>query len=542
MPALFIALLLTVLISATAQADEPDPSFNEWTPLQPGVSYHDAPAGAHIRSLFSWRAKEALTAQPADTCDDIEFTDVAEGEVILVATDANILAESDGSRLCLYFDTRWKSYSAWTLRARTIEEFRRTKQQLQPIIGAAGIDPCDIAFWSTFDQRLRRDIELPDRYDAGRSCPAEIVTHGPIGEQRRREVESALAQASDTARRLFNWELSWPIRVHIYDNLDAYVTGNREEGGDESASRESLEDAPGITGAPMANGGFGQLINLDELRDAADLRRVLTHEYAHVVQAGVLGDPDVLPFFVVEGSAEYFASLVVGAEHVGLVRRFREAMSDERTNQAVPLREIVRLPNDENRFGASYSRGYAAMRYLVSEWGQDSFVRLHRENIGGTPERFIEALSRLTGKSLDGFDAELRRYLLAEAAKPATVGRITFPANSRLIDMTTAFVTPDRRLELRDRFTRTHDSLRVLFAWECLSAPIRGEVRVITPDGRQFTSFGGTSGPGCDEAAGIGLPLDVPIGGLTARMLPGTWTAEIYADGALQGAITFVLE
>jgi hypothetical protein len=343
---------------------------------------------------------------------------------------------------------------------------------------------------------------------------------------------------------MFDWELSWPVRIHIYDNLDAYVTGNRDEGGDESASRETLEDVPGITGAPMANGGFGQLINLEELRDPADLRRVLTHEFAHVVQAGVLGDPDDLPFFVVEGGAEYFASLIVGPEHGGLVRRFREAMSDERTNQAVPLREIVRAPNpnDGNRFSASYSRGYAAMRFLVAEWGQESFVRLHRENIGGTPERFIEALSRLTGKSLDGFDADLRRYLLTEAAKPAAVGRITFPANSRLIDMTTAYVTPDRTLEIRERFTRTHDSLRVLFAWECLTAPIRGEVRIIAPDGRPFTSFGGTSGPGCDESAGISLPLDLSVGGFTARMLPGTWTAEIYADGTLQGAITFVME
>jgi hypothetical protein len=82
----------------------------------------------------------------------------------------------------------------------------------------------------------------------------------------------------------------------------------------------------------------------------------------------------------------------------------------------------------------------------------------------------------------------------------------------------------------------------VLFAWECLNVPIRGEVRIIAPDGRQFTSFGGTSGPGCDETAGISLPLDVPIGGYAARALPGIWTAEIYADGTLQGAITFILE
>lgn len=540
--ALIIALLLAVLVSTTVQADEPERISGEWTPLRPAISYNDSAAGSHVRSLLSWREKEAFTAQPAETCEDIAFTDVPAGRVILVATDADFLSESDGSRLCLYYDTRWKSYSAWTLRVRTIEEFRRTKQQLQPIIGAAGINPCDIAFWTSIDQRLRRDIDLRDRYDAGRLCPATIVTHGPAGEQRRREIESTIAQSSDTAKRLFNWELSWPVRVQIYDSLDAYVAGNREEGGDDSASRESLADVPGITGAPMANGGFGQLINLEGLRDSADLRRVIAHEYAHIVQAGVLGDPDDLPFFVVEGGAEYFASLVVGPDHVGLVRRFREAMSDERTNQAVPLREIVRVPNDENHLIASYSRGYAAMRYLVAEWGQDSFVRLHKENAGGTPERFIEAMNRLTGKSLDGFDAELRRFLLSEAARPATVGRNTFSANSRLVDMTTAYVAPDRRLEIRERFTRSQDALRLLFAWECLAAPIRGEVRIFAPDGRMFASFTGTSGPGCDESAGVSLPLDVPVGGFTARMLPGTWRAEIYAEGALQGAITFVVE
>ncbi|MGD9890884.1 MAG: hypothetical protein AB7R89_02245 [Dehalococcoidia bacterium] len=544
LPALIAALLLAVLMPAMVQADEPQPVSDQLTPVPAGVSYHDTPAGTHLRSLRSWREKEALTAQPAERCEDIAFTDVAEGRVILVATDADVLAESDGSRLCLFFDTLWKSYSAWTLRARTIDEFRRTKQQLQPLIAAAGVDPCDIAFWTTFDQRLRQDVELPDRYDAGRQCPVEIVTHGPAGEQRRQEIETAIAQAADTAQRLFTWNLTWPARVHIYDTLDAFVTGIRDDIGVESASHESVEDVPGITVELMANGGFGQLINLEQLRDPVDLRRVLAHEYAHFVQAGVLGDTDSMPFFVVEGGAEYFASLIVGSEYAGLVRRFREAMTDERTNQAVPLREIVRMPSvdDSTRYGASYTRGYAAIRFLVAEWGLESFVRLHRENIGGTPERFIEAMSRLTGTSLDGFDAGLRRYLLAEAAKPATVGRITFPANSRLITMTTAYVTPSQTLEIRERFTRTHDALRVLLRWECLSAPIREELRLIAPDGRQFSTFGGTSGPGCEEVAGVSLPLDLPIDGLAARALPGTWTIEIFADGALQGTITFIME
>lgn len=542
LPLLLAALLLTLLSVATARADGPETIPGEWGPATSGATRYDTDdAGAGLHNLFAWRETEALTAQPAETCEDIEFTDVDDEQVALVVTDADLIPESDASQLCIYFDARWSSFSAWALGARSIGDFRRIKRQMQPLLETAGIDPCRVAFWTAFDRQLRRQITLPDRYDAGRPCPVEVKTYGPVAGQRVREIEDTIALSADKAASLFGWRLTWPVRVHVYDTLDSFVTGNREEGGDEGASRSDLEDVPGITGAPLANGGFGQLINVEDLADSSDLRRVVAHEYAHVVQAGVLGDPDVLPFFAIEGSAEYFASLIAGAEQPGLARRFRNAISEERSNQALPLRELIR-PTTVGQFDASYARGYAAMRYLAAEWGPDSFVRLYKENIGGTPERFLEAMNRLTGKSLDAFDAELRRYLLAEGAKAATIGRASFTANSRLLDIVTVRRGVDRRITGAEQFTRSDSAAIVVFTWECLSSPLRGEVRMIAPGGRPFVTFSGSNGAGCGEGAAVELALDRAFGAGIPRSLPGIWTAEVYADSVLQGSVTFVVE
>jgi hypothetical protein len=53
------------------------------------------------------------------------------------------------------------------------------------------------------------------------------------------------------------------------------------------------------------------------------------------------------------------------------------------------------------------------MRFLTDRWGRDAFTQLHRENVGGTPQRFTQNLTQLTGMSLDEFDRELRKWLLA---------------------------------------------------------------------------------------------------------------------------------
>jgi len=538
-----VALVITLLMATAVSAGDPAQTDDGWFTL-PVVVERGATAGDPASSgFFGWQQPSTTPTQPADHCTDVRFAEVPASEVGLVKTDADLISEGNGSRLCIFFNTRWDSYEAWVLDAHTLDEFRAVKRQLQPLLGRIDLDSCRVAFWSSLDERVRREITLNDRMDAGKPCEPQVIDHGARSAGRREEVRQSVAASATTAEQTFGWSLTWPLRVHLYDNQDDFVGGFRREGGEEDIDARALQGVRGATGV-LANGQFGYLINIGSFPEMMDLRMLVAHEYAHVAQAGLLGDPDMLPFFAVEGGAEYFASLVVGPEQRDLAGRFREASGDERTDNAVPLRDIVEQPSsrDARRVAASYSRGYAAMRLLASRWGIASFTQLHRENINGSPSQFLERLARLTGLSLDAFDAELRTYLLAEAAKPAVVGRATYPASSRLIEIATGRLVESGRVEEVERFSRSDSAVVVVFAFECLSSPVRGEVRLIAPGGRPFTSFGGASGPGCDEGAGVQLELDRMYPGGSARSLLGTWTAEIYTDGTLQGTITFVVE
>jgi hypothetical protein len=160
------------------------------------------------------------------------------------------------------------------------------------------------------------------------------------------------------------------------------------------------------------------LVDTSRFPDPVDLRMLLAHEFAHVAQAGLLSNTSTLPFFVIEGGAEYVASLVVGRDQRDLADRLHTAITDEARGEATPLSDLIARPSSSDlaRMSAAYSRGYAAMRFLTERWGLDSFTRLHQENVGGTPELFIENLTNVTGMNLDEFDRELRVWLLRQRA------------------------------------------------------------------------------------------------------------------------------
>ena len=546
-PALaFLVALLTVTI---AQGDQPGPAAG-WPPPQSLVA---ADYGAQIGERDAWLDLTAedptawwdatvASSQPAPHCSDIRFNDVSATEVSLAHTDADLIAESDGSRLCIFFDARWDTYSAWMLSPRSIEEFRETKAQLQPLLSSIGIDACRIAFWNSLDRQVRRQVTLDDRHDAGRECAPEVTTHGPHSGARRGEVESGFSASVAKAEEIFGWRLSWPLRIHAYDTQNDFVAGVRREGGDTSSPANVLASVNGTT-TILASGHFGFLLNLSRMPAVQDLHRLVAHEFAHVAQSGALGDADSLPFFVIEGGADYFASLLVGTDHPILVGRFRSAIADERTGHTFPLRELVDVPDDDDpRYDAAYTRGYASMRFLTARWGAESFIRLHRENVGGNHQRFLEAMARLTNMSLDAFDGELRSYLLSEGAKPATVGRATYAANARIVEILTARAASGNRLEPAEQFTRSDTSVQLLFLWECLSQPVRFQIRMIAPDGQRFASQDGTTRTGCEVGNRSEFPLDMRFGSTSARSLPGTWRAEVYMDDLLQASITFVVE
>jgi hypothetical protein len=462
----------------------------------------------------------------------------------LAATDADLVAESDGSRVCLFAERQWDSYRAVVLNAASAEEFRRTKALFQPLLPDAGIDPCRVAEWSLPTSGPRVALSAADIWDAGRRCAPELYAHGSESRARLADARASLEAAVVTAEQLFGWSPSWPMRVHVYDDHTAFIAGNRDEGGDPAATTRSLTNTYGVR-LVLANGMTGILVDVSRFPDADGLRMLLAHEFAHVAQTAVSGGTRNLPFFAVEGGAEYFASLVVGPEQAELARRFQEAVDDEHHGAAVPLRELIRRPDDDDRrrLAASYSRGYAAMRLLAARLGVQGFARLHQLAASRSTAGFLEEMARVTGLSLDDFDAELRAHLLAQ---PVSAGA-SFPNRGALApESRLAALAPFRRaaggLQPADRFGRADTSVVVGIELACLTVPLPLEARVIAPDGSPFATYSGSAGPGCGARADVELPLDGALRGRTPRSLPGAWTVEIYAEGRLQGSVTFVVE
>jgi hypothetical protein len=241
-----------------------------------------------------------------------------------------------------------------------------------------------------------------------------VIAYGPHSAARVDEVRTWMSATVATAEAVFHWQLTWPLRVHLYDDHAAFVEGNRVEGGDPRATAQSLRTAFGRT-AMSPNGMLGFLLDISRFPEPVDLAMVAAHEFAHIMQAGLLGCSCAMPFFAIEGGAEFFASLVVGPDQRDLAERWRVAVADERAGRAVPLRELIERPDpaDRRRMAASYSRGYAAFRFLANRWGVDAVVQLHLDSIGGTPARFLDNLKRITGLTLDDFDNALSDELRA---------------------------------------------------------------------------------------------------------------------------------
>jgi hypothetical protein len=543
-----IVLSLTLGAVSAARADEPGlhQAWVQWDVDSAAESVETSPGSVHASGWYNHAAQgpdvRIAQIQGTRTCNEVPPSEI--GEVANLAfTDADLLPGSDGTRLCIYFDASWDSYGAWTLNAGSVEEFRRIKAQFQPLLSQVGIEACRVAFWSALNGDVSRQLNRRDRFDAGKPCTPEVISHGLESQFRQAEIEASINAAAAKAEEVFGWKLSWPIRIHAYDTEEDFAFGLTREGGFTPVSARAVVGISGVTSV-IASGGMGYLLNLRRFADATDLRMLIAHEFTHIAQGGLLGDRGMLPFFVAEGGAEYFASLVVGPDQKNLADRFQAAVGDERSNHAVPLSGLVKQPepDDTARISAAYSRGYAAMRFLASRWGQESFGRLHRENVGGSPERFLEAMQRLTGLTLDEFDGQLRTYLLSQATTAATVGRATLVPGSLLISLETGRLTSDNRLEPAERFGRSDKAVYVFFQFACLERAVRGEVRILMPSRDRFATFGGASGPGCDEGAYVMLPLDAIVNSRSARTQPGTWTVEVYADGMLQGSITFVLE
>jgi hypothetical protein len=528
----FVAFL-TVQPASPLFGQEPEPS-NEPN----AVDYlHEALDAASLH-----RFDQAIgQARGGTKCTDLMVAVAVLGDADFVASDAN-LNGGDGSRLCIFKDRTWNTYLAYLINQRTIADWRRAKEQFQPLVGNGGVEPCKVSQWLSTDATIRRALTQQDIFDAGTRCDPEVVSHGLKSDERLEEARAALYDAAAKAEEIYGWALVRPLHVHVYDEHDPFVNGMWKDGGHDELSPRSLEDTCGVA-TQIASGNMGFLLDISCFKNEGGLRALIAHEYAHIAQGGAMGSTSNLPFWAIEGGAEYFAALMVGHDQKQMTDRFREAIHDQLKSRPPALKSMVRKSSGSAEL-AAYSRGYAAFRFLAEFWGEDTYRSLHNDYPKGNTDRFLAGLTHITGQSLDDFDASLGTWLREQkdALPPPTPGPNTsLAAGSMLWNLTTVRPLGKGAYDENTVYTRADPALVVLMEWKCLEKSAKVDVNLITPDGAKFGTAKLTAAAGCTRLASVS-GLDQGIPGRTIRSTPGTWRADVVADGRFQGSVTFVVE
>jgi hypothetical protein len=474
-------------------------------------------------------------------CGDVAVAIAILGDADLVVTDAN-LGSGDGSRLCIFKDRTWDSYIAHIINQKSVTDWRRAKEQFLSQIGGAGVEPCKVAQWLAPESAIKRQLTQADVFDAGTRCDPVVFSRGPKSDERMDEAFIAIQDSSAKAEEIYGWALVRALHIFIYDDHDAFVTGVWKDGGHDEVSPRDMEDVCGVA-MQVASGNMGFLADISCFKSEGGLRALIAHEYAHIAQGGAMGSTSNLPFFAIEGGAEYFASLVVGHEQRQLVSRFREAIHDQYGRRPPALKSMVRRPSGANNY-AAYSRGYAAFRFLTQHWGEDVFRSLHQDYPKGNSDRFLAGMTHITGQSLDDFDAALGTWLREQkdTLPPPSVGpNTTLVADSLLGNLTTVRPIGNGAFDENPSYARTDPALVVLMEWKCLDRAVKVDLNLVRPDGTRHAQIKNSAGPGCSATPFI-AGLDTGVPGRTIRSFPGTWRVELLADGRIQGSTTFNVE
>lgn len=384
------------------------PSLAHTDPYSRGVDLHAAldPEAAASMEAAGWGPND-LVQRGAVTCDSLTST-IAKGgytDPVLVLTDAGLLAGSSGQRLCIFWDNLADSYAIYSINNRNGAHFRETKAELLPLVIAAGVDPCQIAYWSPTVSTVQRATHFGDWHDVGTVCEPVIKGYGPKSEARVDEVRAAIDRSRTKAEELFGWSLTWPIRVYLYDTEDRYRDGVLADGRLSAAGVDKRTAGVAITHADYFT---VVAIDLSKVEKPEHLATIVAHEFGHVAQSGVLGCTCFLPSWAVEGGADFFASLVE-PDSMWLKIRFQLAVEEIHAAKYTPLSRLARNTNYPTL--AAYTRGHAAYRYLEHRWGEGVYARLYLENAGGTPDLFLRNMSQLTGLTIDEFDRDMNEWL-----------------------------------------------------------------------------------------------------------------------------------
>ncbi len=530
MLAIAATLVLSFAFAAPAHAEEPESSF----------VYSDTVHSYHP-SLDGFVPPRMQVSRAPKTCAELS---PSFDNATLVHTETTLGAGGSGSRLCVYEDRQWDSAFAVLLNQKNLAEWRTSKAQYLPLLARSGMDLCRIGFWGSLDSTIKRTMSTPDRHDAGQACQPQIFAHGPDSEARLEEVRGAVERSMAAAQEIFGWTLSFPIRVHAYDDHIAFVNGIWLEGGDDDVTPREMENVRGVA-MGIANGMYGFLLDLSGFKDEAGLTMLVSHEYAHIMQGGMMGNTSNLPYWAVEGGAEYFASKVVGEDESHIAKRFRSAVFEQFSRTPPALKSLVKRPSGDKLNLAAYSRGLAAFRFLEKSWDADTYRRLHQDYPTGNPDRFLAGVTHITGQSLDDFDAALGEWLTQQVDAVSAVPnppQTSIQPGSAVAYLATVRLIGRQQFDEVSSYTHNDSALTILVEWRCLTKTAKAEVKLYRPDGQVFGTTSLSLAQSCGEADAIATSLDAGQPGRTMRSYPGQWRIEVYVEKALQATTSFAVE
>lgn len=373
---------------------------------------------------------------------------------------------SRGSRpwLCIVYFPREDVYQAVLLPIEDVNQFRAAKATALDHLRWRGFDLCRLTGWTRMGPAQQPHYESDDFWGIGAKCSARVAAGDPGAAEWVPRVEAAIAAIMAATAEDIGLLPDRALTILVLtDQAVALETYQRYVNPPEVAA------AMARAGRSVASTSFGLgspytglvLLNLtiQAVRSDATLEIHLVHEYTHFAQRGVAGADMTaggqtlvnLPNWFVEGQGKYqeYRRAIGGTRAGALVLAARMA----REGIAPTLPGLVTREQwlaGERTYGttAVYTRGYAAVVYLVERLGPTAAADLLQAGRMGTVDRFHALIQERTGLDLEALDRALTdwlvglpRYTTSSADGQFTVDIVLYPDGARG-EALTEFVRP----------------------------------------------------------------------------------------------------
>jgi len=307
------------------------------------------------------------------------------------------------------------SYLAVMVPVDSPEQFRAAKADALRRLTQDRYDLCRIGRWEGYGHPAPQ-LRLDDRTELPVTCQPRTVAADAGAEQWLDFTRAAVSRAVDLTSQQMGWRPNRSLIIFVVRSADA---------GTVICQRYARPAGPCVervlVGRSMAESlsliGPLLIISLVTQRDPErGISSSVLHEYTHAAQSGIGASTEFFPQWFIEGQAVYQEDR--NGVRNNYLREF--ATRAQREGTALGLADITQREEwlaHERREGvaAVYSRGFAAVAFLVERHGFDATVRLLRDNRNGSIDRFNELLATLTGMDINALDRALGEWLLSGA-------------------------------------------------------------------------------------------------------------------------------